>query len=219
MKFLFVFVLLFITELIFAQVTAGSITYSMFVDSDEEEVELQEANALIERTRFELVFTKNQTRTSVKIGDDVSMTTIIDSDNKKGLILVTGMMGNLAISTNHEELTNSNHKNDVEIEFFDQTKVIQGYNCKKARIVTATGTTITYWYTNEILFNTSGIENMYASIPGVPLEYRIESDGVSVFYTAVSIKTTIVNLESLFSTNPPDGYTPLTMAQFEAGQF
>ncbi len=201
----------------FAQITEGKITYSMTLESNDFENEESEYKS--PETTIELYFSGEKTRTSVQSGSEMNVTSIIDNGAKKTLLVMTGMMGNLAITTDYTELVESTKASKIEIQFLEQTKEIKGYNCKKAKITDEAGNRITCWYSEEILCNKSGLENMYQEIRGTPLEYRVDSDGTTMIFTLKEVKTKLDNLELLFSTNTPEGYKALTMAEFEAGEF
>lgn len=216
MKFNLTFFLLFTCFLSWSQLQEGVLVYSMTQEWDDESEMIENIQ---QETTLTLTFAPNQTRTSVQVGTEMNVTSIIQHADKKGLILMSGMMGNLAIAATYEELTENTSDTDVEIQFLESTQKIKGYVCKKARITDATGAIITYWYTEEILFEKSGIENMYDALPGTPLEFRIESEGMTTIFTLEEIKTKVSDISQAFSMLTPEGYKSLTMEQFEMGEF
>ncbi len=186
----------------------------------DEENESGGAVQILDRSEMTLEFSAENTRTSVKMGTDMEMSTILNKDENKGLILMSGMLGEIAITTTYAELTKSSKEIEPEIEFLEQTKEILGYECKKAKLRYANGAIATYWYTEEIQFSKNGIENMHVSLPGVPLEYKIDSEGSIMTFTANRIEKTTEAEDSLpFSTLPPEGYKVLTFAEFEENGF
>lgn len=183
------------------------------------DTETTQSNELIESSTFDLVFTPSGTRTTQQMGDKMNVTTILNHEQNKGLILLTGIMGTLAISASVEEISNSSNHEHIEIELLDQKKSIQGFDCKKARIVSESGTIVSCWYTEDIDFNKTGIENMFTEIKGAPLEYEVESEGNSVFYKAIRVEKTIDSNPTFVSPQAPAGYQSLTLQQFEKGEY
>jgi GLPGLI family protein len=217
MKLFCILIFFLFRFLTFGQITEGKINYTIY----QENLELEEEESAIvyPESLVEFHFSGEKTRNSVKTGSDMSVTTIIDNSAKKSMLIMTGMLGNLAITTSYEELVETIHSESDDIQYSQETKEIQGFLCKKAKIVTTTGSTITYWYTEDLQCNKAGVENMYNDIPGIPLEISIRGDGMLVRITATEIKTKIDEGASLFSTLAPAGFKVLTMAQFEAGEF
>ncbi len=216
MRFALLFLLLFSSYSLFSQITEGVITYSM--ELYDEENEAGGAAQLLERSEMVISFSGNNTRTSVKSGEDTEIATILNAGENKGLILMSGLLGNIAITANYTDLAVTETEVDYEIEFLEQTKEILGYTCKKAKITHASGAIATYWYTDKIVMNKIGIDNMTQGIPGVPLQYKIDSDGSIVTFTAESFKESLKS-KNAFSTAPPEGYKVLTFSEFETNGF
>lgn len=173
---------------------------------------------MLERSEMILHFSKSNTRTSVKMGDKMEMATILSREKNKGLILMTGFMGDLAITASYEELTSS--EKSSKLELLTLTKEIQGYKCKKAKVRYENGAIVTYWYTEKIQFDKNGIENMHTSLPGTPLEYKIDSDGLIMTFTASSIASGIdMGKANPFSITPPASHKVMTYQEFEENGF
>src|SRR5918993_541726 len=66
-------------------------------------------------------------------------------------------------------------------------KVLQGYNCKKAIGTLQDGTTYTVWYTPDLVPENKNFQYETRSLPGLALEYEINSKDQKVTYTVSKI--------------------------------
>jgi len=93
---------------------------------------------------------------------------------------------------------------EPEITYLEDTKEIAGYECKKAE-VTMDGmeTPAIFYYTEKIqAIGLRGMEKL--TLKGMPLEYTISAQGLTMTMTAKEIKKEPVS-DSSFEI--PDGYT------------
>lgn len=93
----------------------------------------------------------------------------------------------------------------------DESKVIQGFSCKKATAVLADGSSIEVYYYPDYKPVASGYEYVFKDLPGLPLEYEINSGNISVQYLATSLQMAPVNA-SRFDL-PKSGYKLLDYKQ------
>ncbi len=91
------------------------------------------------------------------------------------------------------------------------SKQIAGYNCKKALGKVTDGTEITVYYTSDLVVMAKGYDAMFASLDGMPLEYEITSNGVTINYSASSVQTGMVSAATFDA--PKTGYKVLEIKQ------
>ena len=88
-----------------------------------------------------------------------------------------------------EEIQKENQQVDIEIKPTKETKMIAGYNCKKAIASVKGDEPAEYeiYYTNDINIQNSNFANPYFKLDGVLMEYRMKKFGLEMQFTATSI--------------------------------
>lgn len=77
---------------------------------------------------------------------------------------------------------------DMKLIKTDETKVILGYECKKALLELKDGTSLTIFYATNIVPSVKEFEYQFKDIPGFVLEYESsETEGKKIRYTATKI--------------------------------
>lgn len=136
-----------------------------------------------------------------------SQSAIIDGDAKTQLILIDMMGQQLAIKVSAEDVDKQLKETPAaKVEFFEETKKIAGYNCKKVEITEGDNTTTAY-FTTELNCSDINWASPYKEIKGVLLEYSTTMQGITAKYTAKEVKETKVK-DSKFTI--PVGYKELT---------
>ena len=90
-------------------------------------------------------------------------------------------------------------------------KVLQGYTCKKAIGTLQDGTTYTVWYTPDLVPENKNFQYETRSLPGLALEYEINSKDQKVTYKVSKINFSPVTA-SKFDL-PKSGYRVMTYAE------
>src|SRR5690554_7377453 len=81
------------------------------------------------------VFTKdNKSRTEMSMGGLMTTTTILDSDAKKGVLLMDGMLGKQGATFEDKEETEGNEDFEYEVELINETKEILGHKIGRAHV-------------------------------------------------------------------------------------
>ena len=94
---------------------------------------------------------------------------------------------------------------DMTISLIDETKIILGYDCKKAMLNLKDGTVYTIYYATTIIPSVKEFEYPFKDLPGFVLEYQIKEIGETiVHYKAVNINLSPVQA-SKFDV-PTSGY-------------
>jgi len=100
------------------------------------------------------------------------------------------------------------------ITYFDETKVIAGYNCKKALVI-YTDVSLPYfyaYYTDEIRFKDPNWSVPFSEFDGVLLEYEMENYGILMHFIATSVTDAHVD-DEVFAL--PDDYGRVTFKEMQ----
>jgi hypothetical protein len=133
----------------------------------------------------------NEDRTWVKTDMGTMMTMLVEYDIKKKnmLVLMSGMMGDMAFQGNPDELDEegaNDNEDDLDIELLNETKKILKFKCKKAIIRDYSGYEAIYWYTEDFK-RPEGMDQMPNQIPGLCLEMVLNQEGMTMTYTAIEV--------------------------------
>lgn len=82
----------------------------------------------------------------------------------------------------------ANKKYDgVTFAYINESKKVNGYNCKKAIGKLSDGTTFTVWYTPDLVPENRNFQPVNASLPGLAMEYEASIGNLNVTYTVSKI--------------------------------
>ncbi len=142
--------------------------------------------------------TKSKTEYQTNMGSQIE---ISDYTDKTKVALISMMGQKYAIKQSAEEIEKENAKEPkATVEIAAETRVIAGYNCKKA-IVTqdddGVKTTFEVFYSAELGSKLANFDNpIYKDIDGALLEFSMKTPQISMKFTATSIeKKTIASKE------------------------
>ncbi|HNQ60984.1 MAG TPA: DUF4412 domain-containing protein [Bacteroidia bacterium] len=157
-----------------------------------------------------IMYFKNK-KSRVNISMAMGSTSIISDDaSKKSTVLMDFMGNKFAMESTYEDNKKEMSKSgEYTVEKLDGSKVIAGYNCKKAKVTqTHKGENISFdvWYSNEIGINNAGANGL-EGIEGCMLEYELIQNGTHMKMSTKSISKEDVK-DSMFTV--PDGYTMTT---------
>lgn len=163
--------------------------------------------AMLKDTKTTLTFKNDNSR--VDVNGTMFQTSIINA-NKKNIMLFE-MMGQKYKTdfTNEMQDAKKMKDNSYDVELTNETKQIAGYNCKKAIVKTKDGKAYNVFYTDEI---STGLNKSfpYQKIKGFPMEYQIDSKGMTVAYIVTSVDLTSPVSDDVFKI--PDGYEQMPEA-------
>ena len=112
-----------------------------------------------------------------------SSTTIYDANTGFGVILKEVSGQKLLIRLNPDNWAERNRMYDgIVFKNTNETKDIAGYKCIKAIGQTASGTTITVYYTRDIIPENRQYEPPFRTLDGLPLEYELTSGDRTIKY-------------------------------------
>jgi len=103
-------------------------------------------------------------------------TTIYNSKSGSAAILKEYSGQKLMITLTKENWEARNKKFDG-ITFINtaETKVIDGYNCKRASAKLKDGSSISVYYTTDLVAMNKDYDQAFKSLPGFPMEYELET--------------------------------------------
>lgn len=117
-----------------------------------------------------------------------SSTTIYDANTGFAVILKEVSGQKLLIRLNPENWTERNRLYDgIVYKNTSETKTIAGYSCTKAIGQTASGTTITVYYTRDIIPENHQYDPPFRSLDGLPLEYELTNGDLKIKYRVARV--------------------------------
>ena len=201
-----------------AQVTEGSVKYSIDMSSTNPELEMQ--LAMMQGSTFELFFQEDVTRSEMNMGTIMKIVTITNAKSEDGVMLMSGMMGNTAVKMNPEDLNEAKEDvSETEVTFTDETKEIQGFKCKKAVVTDEEGTESIIWYSEEITVNKLGQTYLNKEVPGFPLEFELNQGEMKMTMTSTEFNKKLDKkaAKTMFDTTIPEGYTEMSPDELRGG--
>ena len=206
-----------------AQMKEGHIKYKIKMDLEDEKGENAMVMAMMKNATLEVYFKGTKTRAEFSLGAMMSMTTVTDSKSEDMLMLMNGMMmGKKAIKTTMAEMEaqagDSGAEDKVDVKLVNETKVIEGYKCKKAIITMEEGVETVFWYTDKIEVNKKGQSYLNEHVPGFPMEFEMNQGGTVVTMTVTSVEDTVgKKADKLFDMSIPSGYEEMSMEDLNPG--
>lgn len=200
-----------------AQMKEGSVKYDMEFTSNDPEMSM--AIMMMSGSTMNMFFKDDASRVEVAMGSMMNMVTVSDENSKKAMILMSIPMmsmnqGTIA-SLEEMEALNKDDNSGPEIQLVKGKKKILGYKCKKAITIDESGNEATFWYTDKIVVNTKGQSYLNDKVPGLPLEYEINQNGMIVKMKAKEINTSLTSEEvgTMFKLEIPEGYEEKTLEE------
>lgn len=135
--------------------------------------------------------------------------TIFNSKSDKAVILKEFSGQKLMITLTRENWKDKCKLNsNIKFELTAETKVIGNYTTKKAIAKSADGKSFVVYYTPEWLPGNKEYDPTFASLPGLPIEYEIESGKTKFKYSLV--KTSYEPVQVSQFDFPNSGYRVMT---------
>jgi GLPGLI family protein len=117
-----------------------------------------------------------------------SSTVIFDSNAGSGVILKEVSGQKLLIRMNADNWAERNRMYDgIVYKNTTETKEIAGYKCIKAIGQAPSGTTITVYYTRDVIPENRQYEPSFRTLDGLPLEYELANGNVRIRYRIARI--------------------------------
>ena len=135
--------------------------------------------------------------------------TIFNSKSENAIILKEFSGQKLMITLNKENWKAKNKMNiGLKFELTNESKVIAGYNTRKAIANLADGKSLVVYYTPDLVPANKDYDATFTNLPGLPIEYEIESGKTKFKYSLSKISYEPV-LVSQFDF-PTAGYRVMT---------
>lgn len=144
-------------------------------------------------------------------------TTIYNAKMGNAIILKEYSGQKLMITLTKENWLTSNKKFDgINYQNTPETKVIQGYECKKAFAKLNDGSTISVYYTLSLAPINKEYNQVFKTLPGFPLEYEFETEKLIIKYQFSNID--FGPLPSAKFEFPNSGYRVITYDENKNGK-
>lgn len=164
--------------------TEGSLFYNISIISDKPET--PGINSLNGAT-LQVFLNPNQSRTEMKSSVGVE-TTVFDSKLNKGFILKEYSGQKLMISMNAANWADKNKLYEsLQFTISDERSMIGNYSCKKATASLPDGKNFIVYFNPDITLNNRSYNNTFTQLPGLPVQYEIQSGDISFKYTLSKI--------------------------------
>ena len=114
--------------------------------------------------------------------------TVFDNKAGTGFILKEYSGQKLMISMNENNWDQKNKLyEDLNFTVTNEVTTIAGYQCKKATATLADGKMFTVYFDPAIVISNKKYNNAFAKLPGLPVQYEIQSGNLSFKYTLSSL--------------------------------
>lgn len=179
-------VLLFAAVFAFAQktISEGTMIYDIVIQSGNKEPQIADA---LDGGTITTYIKGGQSRSDMvsALGKE---TTIHDTKTGNAVILkeYSGQKLMITLTKANWEAKNKAY-DDIKFEFIDETKIVAGYNCKKAIASMQGGKSIVVYYAPDLVITNKEYNSTFKSLPGLALQYEYESGAMKYKYTLSKI--------------------------------
>jgi GLPGLI family protein len=176
-------------------ISEGTLVYDIVIQSGNKEPQMSDA---LDGGTVTVYIKGAQSRSDMvsALGKE---TTIHDAKSGNAVILKEYSGQKLMITLTKENWEQKNKTNsDIKFETVDETKNIAGYNCKKAVAKLPSGKSLVVYYTTELAITNKEYNAAFKNLPGVALQYELESGTMKYKYTLSKI-----------------GFEPLAVSKFD----
>jgi len=189
---LLVFAMLFATAgNLFAQkkITEGTISYDIIVNTGDKNPSI----AAMFDGATSIVYLKGYQTRFERVSSLGVESTIVDGKTGKVNVLKEYGDQKYMITMTPENWKDANKKYEgIEFKYAEEFKDIAGYKCQKAIGTMKDGSTITVFFTKELVANNRDFEYAYKTLPGLAMEYETIIGDLKVTYTVSKVSFSIV---------------------------
>jgi len=165
-----------------------------------------------------VIYSKGEkSRMEMSMGFGMSTTTISNSKTGYTVSLMNILGAKYAIEASDKDADNETEDllKNTKVEVTNETKIIAGYNCKKAIIYLTDPkskevTQLEVWFTKELDVNNVYVKGPFQKIEGAMLEFSLEQQGMNMNFQANLVSKESVDVK-LFEV--PDGYKKMTQQE------
>ena len=210
----------FATFLSFAQITQGTVTYDMVMNSADEM--MQQQLDMMGVSKLVLTFQEKNFKSEMT-NMFMNQKTIYNENEDRALMLSEMMGAKNAINMTSKELEEKNKKesgdsDDTEVIILEEFKEIAGYKCQKIIAKSDKGDVVMF-VTKEVAPKSKNNNFSSDKFDGFPLEIVSKTDQggatMTITMTATAVKEAIKDKDP-FTLAVPKGYKEMTYGEFEA---
>lgn len=118
---------------------------------------------------------------------------VYDNVLGKGFILKEYSGQKLMITINYKDWQQKNQwNNNLNFNYTNETKIINGFTCKKATAITQSGNPFTVYYAPDIKITNTKYNNAFPGLPGLPVQFDLQSGNLIFQYQLTSINYRVV---------------------------
>lgn len=194
-------------------ISEGTVTYDIFIQPKNKDAKANNGLAGAKSTVY-LKGSLVRTDMTSSLGTE---TTIYNAKIGNAVILKEYSGQKLMITLTKENWLASNKKYDgITYQNTPDTKVIEGYDCKRAVAKLNDGSTISVYYTTALTAINKEYNQAFKNLPGFPLEYEFETDKLIIKYQFSNIDFS--PLTSSKFDFPKSGYRVMTYDENKTGK-
>jgi GLPGLI family protein len=194
------------------KLTEATITYDVVINTENSK---PQAADLLDGAR-NVIYLKGNSSRSEMISTLGTQATIIEGKTGNVTVLKDYGEQKYMIKMTPENWKESNKKyEDIIFTFFNEFKLIAGYNCQKAVGKLADSSTFTVYYTKELVPMNKDFEYLNRNLPGLAMQYEAIQGNKVVTYTVASINFNPVS--QLKFDLPKSGYRVMTYEESKRG--
>lgn len=194
-------------------ISEGTIVYNIFIQPKNSGAKANSGLAGAKSTVY-LKGSLSRTDMTSSLGTE---TTIYNAKVGNAVILKEYSGQKLMITLTKENWLTSNKKFDgINYQSTPETKVIEGYDCKRAAAKLNDGSTISVYYTIALAPINKEYNQAFKALPGFPLEYEFETEKLIIKYQFSSID--FGPLTSAKFDFPKSGYRVMTYDENKIGK-
>lgn len=193
---------------LYSQIKEGYIQFHIDVNAVDTSTEARQSAAMLRNSKMEIYFAKDLSRVDFKLGEISNTSVRINKKTDIGISISESVMGKYANVGTSESLAGESvsvNDSSVSITPFNEFKTILGFKCQKY-VMDSNGSRTTYWCTDEISLEGLGDVVVNSSLPSFPLAFTSIENGLRMHFQASNFKEEVGDKETVFSTDPPEGY-------------
>lgn len=163
-----------------------------------------------------VIYLKGNSSRSEMISSLGTQATIIDGKTGNVTVLKDYGEQKYMIKMTPENWKESNRKySSINFTYYNEFKIIAGYNCQKAVGRLADSSSFTVYFTRDLMPVNKDFEYLNRNIPGLAMQYEASKNGKLVTYTVSSINFNPVS-QSKFDL-PKSGYRLMSYEESKNG--
>ena len=163
------------------------------------------------------VYLKGSSSRSEMVSALASFTTIHDARTGAGVVLQEVGGQKVLIRMTAEDWKDKNRKYEgIRFTSTGETKMLAGYNCKKAVANLKDGSSFVVFFTEDIIPENNNYNSQFSNLKGLPLEYELTQGKLTIRYVVSQVNLNPVPV-SKFDI-PKTGYREMSYEESKKGR-